>query len=359
MRKYFGAAGCLLALAQPAGAQETYPNFVFSGRIQTQFYAFNNGNLAATGAASNFFLRRARFQVNGKIRENITFVIQPSFEGGRATGVRLRDAYIDVRLTPATSKTNFTFRMGAEKKPFGRYELASANNLPSLERNAGRGLLPVASNNLFEGGGFIATDLGASVNLGHQIDKDRRFDLRVGAYNGQGESINDVNGSKSIGARAVVDVTKQLGLGVAVFSHEGILTLPTTVVDSNARNTAFGLEGQWGRFGAPGLLVLADYMRGKGFTGPKPTMSGLSLIMAYHARTKQSKSIFAVEPVLRIDLADPNVDIDANGSTLITAGLNLYLTARAQLRMVFESQNPQATGLKTISGIRTGWTMNF
>jgi len=353
----------LLILAAGAGrvrAQEpTYPTFVVSGRLQTQFYLFDNDALTRTGSESNFFIRRARFQVNARLRENVSLVIQPSFEGGRTTGVRLRDAYIDVRTTSAKSKTSLTLRMGAEKKPFNRYELASSNNLPSLERNAGRGLAPVASNNLLEAAGYIMTDLGAAAIVGHQIDKDRRFNLQVGVYNGSGENVNDLNSAKSFGARATVDVTKKLGLGLAVFSHDGIVARSATVTDSSFRNNAIGLEAQWGRIGDPGLVVVADYARAQGFSATKPSMTGLSLVGAYHVRTKGSKALFAVEPVLRFDWADPDSDVGDNGSTLLTGGVNFYLTARSQLRVVFESQNAQAAGLKTISGLRTAWTMNF
>ena len=360
MRLVLGAAMAVTLSTTVAAQQEqTYPQFVIGARLQTQFYSFDNDNQARTGASSNFFIRRARIQVNAKIRENVSLVIQPSFEGGRATGVRLRDAYIDVRLTNASSKTALTLRTGAEKKPFGRYELLSSNNLPSLERNAGRGLLPVASNNLFETAGYIATDLGAAVIVAHKLGEGRNFTFQLGGYNGQGESINDVNGSKSIGAQALADVTKKLMLGVAFFSHDGIVALTPTTSDSSFRNQALGLEAQWGKPGDKGLFVVADYMTGEDFTKDLHSMKGLSLVAAYHARTATGKGLFAVEPVVRFDWADPDSKVAANASTLVSAGVNLYLTAKAEIRLMFETQNPEATAGKTISGLRTAMTMHF
>lgn len=359
MKLALGAALAVL-LSTPAAAQEpTYPQIVVGGRLQTQFYTFDNDNQAKSGSSSTFFIRRARIQINAKLRENVSLVIQPSFEGGRATGVRLRDAYIDVRLTPASSRTAFTIRTGAEKKPFGRYELLSSNNLPTLERNAGRGLLPVASNNLFETAGYIATDLGASLILAHKLAEGRHLTMQVGGYNGQGESINDVNGSKSLGVQALADVTKKLMLGVAFFSHDGIVALTPTVSDSSFRNQAIGLEAQWGKPGDKGLFVVADYMAGEDFTKDLHSMKGVSVVAAYHARTAAAKKIFAVEPVVRFDWADLDGGVAANASTLVSAGVNLYLTAKAQLRFMFETQNPQAAAGKTISGLRTAMTMNF
>ena len=360
MKMVLGAVLAVGLATSAAAAQEAaYPQFVIGARLQTQFYAFDNDNQTRTGSSSNFFLRRARIQVNAKLRENVSLVIQPSFEGGRATGVRLRDAYIDLRLTPASSRTAFTIRTGAEKKPFGRYELLSSNNLPSLERNAGRGLLPVASNNLFETAGYIATDLGASVILAHKLAEGRHLTFQLGGYNGQGESINDVNGSKSFGVQALADVTKKLMLGVALFSHDGIVALTPTVSDSSFRNQAVNLEVQWGKPGDQGLFVVADYMAGEDFTKDLHSMKGLSVVAAYHARTATAKRLFAVEPVVRFDWADPDGKVAANASTLISAGVNLYLTAKAQIRLMLETQNPEAVGGKTITGLRTAMTMNF
>jgi len=360
MKLVLGAALAIVISAPAAAAQEAvYPQFVIGGRLQTQFYAFDNDNQSRTGSSSNFFIRRARIQVNAKLRENVSLVIQPSFEGGRATGVRLRDAYIDLRLTPASSRTAFTVRTGAEKKPFGRYELISSNNLPSLERNAGRGLLPVASNNLFETAGYVATDLGASVIVAHKLASGRNLTLQLGGYNGQGESLNDVNGSKSVGAQATVDLTGKLGLGVAFFSHDGIVALTPTTSDSSFRNQAIDLAAQWGKPGDQGLFVVADYMAGEDFTKDRHAMKGLSVVAAYHARTSATRRLFAVEPVVRFDWADPDSDVAANGSTLISAGINLYLTAKAQIRLMMETQNPEAAGARTITGLRTAMTMNF
>src|SRR2546428_11465552 len=67
-----------------AAAQTTYPNVKMTGRLQEQFYYFDNTDYAATvGSKSNFFTRRARIEARGNISENVVVYIQPSFEGGR------------------------------------------------------------------------------------------------------------------------------------------------------------------------------------------------------------------------------------------------------------------------------------
>ena len=169
-RLFLPLTGVILLGGIPTlAAQTTFPNVKLSGRLQEQFYYFGNEDYAgSTGPKSNFFTRRARIEAKGQINEYISVYIQPSFEGGRAVsgsnscspvvvggplpdtvsvncsfsgsgGVRLRDAWIDVRLTKPETRTAFIVRAGQEKRPFSRYELISSNNLPSIERGGGKG----------------------------------------------------------------------------------------------------------------------------------------------------------------------------------------------------------------------------
>src|SRR3954462_10834393 len=214
-------SGALLVLAiviGTAAAQTTYPNVKVTGKLQEQFYFFDNDPYAATtGPNSNFFTRRARIEARGQITENITVYMQPSFEGGRnlsgvtttctgvplvcrttgRSGLRLRDAWIDVRFSPEAAKGALYLRAGQEKRPYSRYELTSSNNLPSIEPGGGQGLLARASNDLFAAHGFVSHDVGASLRYEYKLDDTRLVTLKVGAYNGQGESLNDVNNAKS------------------------------------------------------------------------------------------------------------------------------------------------------------------
>src|SRR5262245_9808664 len=67
-------------------AQTTYPNVKLTGRLQEQFYYFDNSDYASTvGPENNIFTRRARIEARGNISENVSVFIQPSFEGGRTT----------------------------------------------------------------------------------------------------------------------------------------------------------------------------------------------------------------------------------------------------------------------------------
>lgn len=376
------AGALLLATTTTGSAQTTYPNVKVQGRLQTQFFYFGNEDYApGVGTQSNFFIRRARIEARGQINEYISLYIQPSFEGGRSTsgscarvvidgplpdsasvscsltgGIRLRDAYIDVRLSKPEAKTAFTIRMGQEKRPFSRYELTSSNNLPSIERGAGRGLQAAGSNDIFGSQGFLSHDVGASARLEHKLDGSGRVvSVVAGVYNGRGESVQDNNNAKSFGARINVDAWKKLSIGGSFFSHDQVVGS-----DSAFRNKAFGIDAQWSKPGEAGLFVLAEYLSGEVATADKPKMSGIQAVAAYHIRMKSPTSwLYAIEPSARIDIADPNTDVDDNKATLITAGLGFYVSSRAQFRVAYENQSFQADGAESISGVRTALTVNF
>ena len=92
--------------------------------------------------------------------------------------------------------------------------------------------------------------------------------LKVGAYNGQGESLNDVNNKKSFGARGTFGITPKLDVGASWFAHDGITTV-AGVPDSSFTNYAWGVDAQWGKPGDEGLFALAEYLHGNDATAAK------------------------------------------------------------------------------------------
>ena len=367
-RKVRLAIACAIALTPPAvgQAQTQLPSIRVGGRLHVQGYWYDNEAHAAPssslGPQSNFFVRRARIQVDGRIAENVALVIQPSFEngGGREPNLRLRDAYIDVRLTPESASTSLTWRVGQEKRPFSRWELTSSNNLVVIERGAGRGLPGRQTNNLFESNGFLAHDLGTSVLL---VSRDV-ITLQAGIYNGRGESFSDDNGAKSFGGRMTVGplprIAPALSLGASYFSHDGVVTLAGGGSDSSFRHDALGFDAQWGRAGNPGFYGLIEYARGTTFTEAELDIRGFMAVAAYHHRLETPASwLYAIEPAVRFDDADPNAGNPNDRSTLVSAALGLYFSSRAQFRVSYERQMFEDDAMADVGGIRTAMTVNF
>jgi hypothetical protein len=345
----FAGAPLISSAQDPAPA---YPQVEMHGRLHTQAYFYDNEEYADdVGARSSFIIRRARFNVIARLSERVTVSVMPTYENARGRGdFRLRDAYADLLLSRPESPTSFTLRVGQEKRPFSRLELTSSNSLIALERGAGQGLVPVQANDLFIAAGFAAHDIGASL-----LVESGAFALQVGAYNGAGETNRDPNDAKSFGARATFDLSPKLSVGGAVFSHDGIVA-----TDSSFRNTAFELDAQWGRPGAPGLYVLGEVLQGEPFAAGDRTMRGISGVLAYHLRRPGERpALYAIEPALRVDVADPDTNSDDDGATLIAGALGLYLTPRAQLRVAVEHQAFQTDGAPSITGLRSAVFVYF
>jgi hypothetical protein len=362
------AAVSPLSAQQPAGEAPKYPTFEVHGRMQLQGYAFDDNDLAGTegganGPESNFLIRRARIEVLGRISERVSFFIQPSFEAPR-NRVRLRDAYVDMQLTKPGASLSAIGRAGQEKRPFGRYELLSSNNLPSIERGAGGGLAIASSSiDLFTANGFLAHDVGVSARAELPVGA-HRLEVKGGVYNGQGESFNDINGAKSWGVRATMGVFGKLNVGASYADHETAQLLdpdvPNGPVGPTVRNQGFGLDFLWGAPGAPGLLLIGDYMNGEDTTAARTPIEGGQIVAAWHFRMEHPRALmYALEPVVRADWSTDNADDPDRDLFLFSVGGGLYFSPRTHLRVMWETQRPADDAREETSGFRAQVSASF
>lgn len=154
-------------------------------------------------------------------------------------------------------------------------------------------------------------------------------------------------------------VSPKVDLGASWFAHDGVVTADG-VPDSGFTNHAFDLDAQYGKPGDEGLYALAEYLQGDDATAEKARMRGFQAVVAYNVRMKDSTSwVSAVEPALRVDLADPSSDLGDDAVTTVTAVLGLYLSSRAWFRVGYERQSFQADGAESVSGIRSMLAVNF
>ncbi len=387
----------LFALAA-GSAEAQVPTIRVAGRLQAQ-YRFAGGDSVPGGAftsaavSSGFEIRRLRIQADVRFGDNMTMVIQPSFEMG---ALRMRDAYLRVGFTPQLGLT-----VGQEKSPFQRYELNSSNNLLSIERGVrilgltGReGLNDILVNN-----GYTSHDLGAFVDY---VATDNRFTVKLGMSNGSRESTPDVNDAKSFFGRATGTVLSnadnqpvlQIGASFAVRDRAvcatncpappGTTTAANTTwyADSSKRTTAFGLDLEWGGF-RPGLHVIADFATGDNVPSARRINAGsfnrgnvrntadsnvvtfraLHLVGAYRIVTAGSDAriIKLIEPALRVDATDPNTDVNGDGGVLITPVLNVYFGATVVLRAGLDVYRYKDAGgaNRDAHEFKISWQANF
>ncbi|MGE5926441.1 MAG: porin [Gemmatimonadota bacterium] len=350
-RLHLAAALCLLAAA-PLGAQDEFPSVRFEGRLQHHFYWLDNAAYAdELGPRNGFFTRRARIEAQARLSERVYVVIEPSYEGGRVEGLSLKDAYVDVLLTEPETEPPLTLRLGQSKRPFGRYESMSSKNLPSIERGAGMGLFEVALNDLIEEERLSGRDIGVLF-----IARIReRVLLEAGIYNGEGESApRDANDAKTLAARIGFEPLGRLNVGVSAVSHEGI----ADSVGPTVRHQGWGVDAGLGAPGEPGLFVLTEFVSAESFAETPARLRGGLLVLAYNILVERD-ALHSIEPVFRFDVADPDADQGNDHSTLVGAGLGLYLTDRAQFRVMYERQSFADPALLAIDGVRTALTVRF
>jgi hypothetical protein len=342
-----------LIAATPLAAQGTIPSVRFEGRLQHQFYWLDNAPYAGeVGARNGFFTRRARIEAQARLSERVFVIIEPSYEGGRVEGLQLKDAYVDVLLTEPRTDPPLTLRIGQSKRPFGRYELLSSKNLPSIERGAGMGLIEAALNDLADAEHLIGRDVGVQLlaRLWECVT------VEAGVFNGEGESApRDVNDSKTYAARLGFEPIGKLSLGGAIVSHEG---LPDSL-GPTVRHEGWELEAGWGMPGEPGFFLLSEFLWAEPFdVGERGRIRGGLLVLAYNIPVERD-ALHSIEPVLRFDVADPDDGITDDHSTLMSAGLGLYLADKAQFRVLFERQSSADPLRPMISGVRTALTARF
>jgi hypothetical protein len=383
----------LVCLGAPRLARAQAPQVRVGGRIQVQYLdqagdstTNYNPNLAIPG----FSVRRLRIHADVQVGERVAFTIMPSFE---MASLRMRDAFMRVALVTG-GPVRLGLTAGQEKKPFSRYELISSNNLVVIERGAVfRGFTnPPSQNSILVDNGYVSHDLGASLDLALP---GGRVQLKAGIYNGSGESANDVNRSKTWGARLTSTLMRDgrnrplLRAGAALLSRDrGVTSTAVSSVfhpDSSRRTGAFGLEAEWGDF-RPGLHVVADYASGRQISDPAyrfdtgrnlgnvrgdTPASALTRFRSLHVVTSwrfevagaadPRAAVRMVEPAVRFDLTDPDTRTDNTGGVLVTPALSIHFTQTALLRAALDHfRYHDATGVRrSVRALRFSWQANF
>ena len=119
-----------------------------------------------------------------------------------------------------------------------------------------------------------------------------------------------------------------------------------------------GLEG-FAQPGDEGLYALAEYLDGQDPSAAKLSMQGIQFVGAYNIRmTSPTSWLYAVEPLFRIDFADPDTDTENDRVTTLTAGIGVYLSSKAWFRVAYEQEDFQGDA-ESISGVRSMLAVSF
>lgn len=128
-----------------------------------------------------FFVRRARLDVRGILEDDFSYRLYGAFEGSRA---RLHEAWIEYRKW-----SEMRIRIGQFKEPYSLEALYSAKWTHFIERSLG------------------PTNLAPFEDIGVQcfgLLYHKKFTYAIATFNGEGRNELDVNNSKDIAARFVI-----------------------------------------------------------------------------------------------------------------------------------------------------------
>jgi hypothetical protein len=224
------------------------------------------------GGDNDFFIRRMRLIFYGQLSSRVYFYVQPDFASSSSTTAlhfgQLRDAYFDVGID---EKSQFRFRIGQSKVPYGFENMQSSQNrLPldradalnsavSNERDLGLFFYwaPTNKRKLFSS--LVSSGLKGSGDYGV---------FGIGVYNGQTANRPELNANKHIVTRVSYpfEVKKQI-LELGMQAYTGKVTLASTSSGVNyAEDKLYDdqrVAGTFVLYPKP-FGILAEYTVGRG-----------------------------------------------------------------------------------------------
>ncbi|MFM1893111.1 MAG: hypothetical protein RIQ90_277 [Bacteroidota bacterium] len=185
------------------------------------------------GGNNDFFFRRMRIIFYGQLNPRVYFYVQPDFASAPSSSslhfAQLRDAYFDVGVD---SKSEFRFRIGQSKVPFGFENMQSSQNRLPLDRSDA--LNSAVSNERDLGVFFYWAPenkrklFSSLVSTGLKGSGDYGI-AGIGIYNGQTANKPELNPNKHIVARVSYpfELKSQI-IEAGIQAYKGKVTLAST-----------------------------------------------------------------------------------------------------------------------------------
>lgn len=328
-------ASTLLALVPPppAAAQTEIAarasSLTVGGRLHGQYQASS-----VDGADNDFFMRRARINLDVTFNDFFTGKVLTDFAGGTAT---LLDAYVRMSFSD-----QFRISAGQLKRAFDLFELVSSTDLSLIERDGGvggysacTGVGSVCSySRLTEELDFAGRDTGLKVD-----GSSGEFSYQGTITNGRGVGVRDENDGKSVSGRGSFTVDEDVVVSANVGMRDYLNPL-----DETASAVAWGADVQVGTW-RDGFLLQAALAGGDnwrsldGFNEPGQFLAIQAAASYYHPL--ENDNFIAVEPIARLSVADPDGDMADDGGTLLTPGVMLYMMGKNKVGVNLDYYMPQ------------------
>jgi hypothetical protein len=328
----------LLSVATPARGQgfvvatpDSSARITFGGRVQTIFNTTSVDDEPATETE----LRRVRLEANLQLGRIVGGRIQPEFAGSR---VSLRDAYVRFTLDPALQ-----IWAGQAHRPFGVISPSSTTRFPTAEKGLRiRGVGDAVEHfNLLSGLGYSDRDVGLQLR-GEPSGAPLGLSYAAGIFNGPARADAPEENTWQGVARLAIRPVDNVRVGVSYSRIDFAQTDPDTEQLFMAEGAAWEADLELGsERGGPRALV--EVARGDSDPFPAAEFVSAAGFVAYRTG-RQSSTLAAIEPFVRVSWADPDVDEDALelpvGGTLVTPGINLWLGGLNRLGLFYDLWNP-------------------
>ena len=384
-----GAAGAvvawMLATAAPTAAQVQFSSgateIEIGGRLQTQLAGSSCSSFGsdAAGAACSedvpaldLFIRRARLTIDVTVNEWISGRFQPDF--GEVDGVELKDAYGLLDLSPA-SDADANLRVGHFKRPFDGFQITSSTRILTIERDLDipgvPGTTALSLDELTTRNRLSDRDIGVMFDGG---DAEDRFHFWVGVFNARGTTDNgDINTEKQIVGRAQVTLAAgrhPLSIAGAVAVTDRPFTRSDETLDARyfANVELFAELGDWsaGPHVPAGVVLGKNALQNDSGTAPDleagdplANMLTWQAIGAWKIPVEGEGFVEAIEPLLRLSMADPNRDVGDDTVWGFTPGVQFFFDGRNKLALNWDFVVFGADALDSESSFKAQYQFHF
>jgi len=375
------------AVARPAQGQVQLESGAttigLSGRFQVQAISGSCSDYDSSAPPStlcsedvpalDMFIRRARLTLDVTFNEWISGRFEPDF--AEVDGVTLKDAYGLLDLRPGDDRLEARIKIGHFKRPFDGFQMTSSTQILTIERDLD---IPGVS-------GTTALSLDELTTRNHLSDRDigvmvdgatagDRFHFWLGVFNGSSDTDNgDLDTEKQFIGRARYG----FDLGehpLAVSGAVAVTDIPYLGADEalDARYFAafelFAEVGGWG--GGPhvqtGIVFGKNALENElgeapdlAVGDPLASMLTWQAIGSYKLDVGDAFFIEAIEPLIRITVADPNTDIDSNTVFGFTPGVQIFFGGRNKLALNYDFVSFGGDGVDSESSFKAQYQFHF
>ena len=313
------------------------------GYLQTQYKYLSGGELGANESfeQNSFYFNRARLGVVGNIPYNVSYYVLTELSPTHG-GPYILDAFITWHGLGPWAKIS----VGQFKSPFGLELTTGCQFLNTINRSKVVGQLAQP----FRDMGVMVTGGTDSLSV-FGLEKKNVFSYSFALLNGTGLNTEDKDKYKDVAARLVFAPFDFISLGTS-YSTGKAANNDATITTPDKR-TRFGVDLN---FNYNNFILQAEYIKGKdegtiyvgdgGCGGELTPVPGSAEMRGYMIQALYMTP-WNIQPVVKYESYDEDLDIDYNKVSTLTFGFNYFINewARLQVNYLYNVEESSETDI--------------